>query len=281
MAIDSFDRLLDLPERYNVATLLDTNLDVGRAAKVAIICGEERLTYGDLFARVCAMGRALRALGVRREDRIILILDDTPAFAVTFWGAIRIGAVPVPINPLLRLDDYRFFVEDTYARVVVAEPAYCEKLAQALASMTDPPMVIATGDDSTAMHQLSDLLATHQGDLTPADTHRDDLAFMLYSGGSTGRPKGIVHLHHDIPSTCETYARQVVHMTEADIVFARALFHAYGLGAGVTFPCWAGATAVLRPGRPTPQGILETLQEHRPSVVFLVPTLYNADPQRP
>ena len=113
MPTDSFDRLFDLPERYNVATLPDTNLDVGRAAKVAIICGEERLTYGDLFARVCAMGRALRALGVRREDRIILILDDTPAFAVAFWGAIRTGAVPVPINPLLRLDDYRFFVEDT------------------------------------------------------------------------------------------------------------------------------------------------------------------------
>ena len=276
MATGSFDRLLDLPERYNVATLLDANLDVGRAAKVAIICDEERLTYGDLFARVCAMGRALGALGVRREERILLVLDDTPAFAVAFWGAIRIGAVPVPINPLLRLDDYRFFIEDTYARVVVAEPAYCEKIVQALAGLPDPPMVIATGNDPMATHRLNDLLIEHQGELPPADTHRDDLAFMLYSGGSTGRPKGVVHLHHDIPSTCETYARHVLRITEADTIFARLVFHSYGLGAGVSFPCWAGATTVLRPGRPTSQGILETLQRERSSLLFLVPTLYNA-----
>src|SRR5829696_6607535 len=176
MATDTLDRLLDLPERYNVASLLDDNLDAGRTEKVAIVCGEERLTYGDLFARVCAMGRALRALGLRREERIVLVLDDTPAFAVAFWGAIRIGAVPVPINPLLRVDDYRFFGEDTYARVVVAEPGYCEKLSQALAGLADPPIVIATGDDPAATHRLGDLLAEHAGELPPADTHRDDVA---------------------------------------------------------------------------------------------------------
>src|SRR5918995_6624849 len=140
----------DLPERYNVGALLDANLEAGRADNVAIVCGEERITYGDLHGRACAMGRALRALGLRREDRVVLILDDTPIFAVAFWGAIRIGAVPVPINPLLRVDDYRFFVDDTYARVVVAEPAYLDKLAQALADLSEPPTVIATGDASDA-----------------------------------------------------------------------------------------------------------------------------------
>jgi benzoate-CoA ligase len=274
----------DAPERYNVCALLDANLAAGRADKVAIVCGEERVTYAELHARTCAMGRALGALGVRREERVVLILDDTPAFPIAFWGAIRIGAVPVPINPLLRVDDYRFFVEDTYARAVVAEAAYLEKLAQALGDLPDPPAVIVTGDDSPAAHRLGDLLTAHRGELPPADTHRDDIALMLYSGGSTGRPKGIVHLHHDIPRTCQSYARHVLRLTEADVAFARALFHAYGLGAGVTFPCWAGATAVLRPGRPTPSGILQTLQEHRPSLVCLVPTLYNAilnDPEAP
>jgi benzoate-CoA ligase family protein len=268
--------MLDVPERYNVGTLLDANLAAGRAGKVAIVCGEERVTYGDLFARVCAMGRALRALGIRREDRVVLILDDTPAFPVAFWGAVRIGAVPVPINPLLRVEDYRFFVDDTDARAVVAEPTYLDKLAQALTDRPEPPEVVSAGDVPAPGHRLGALLAAHRGELDPANTHRDDVALMLYSGGSTGRPKGVVHLHHDIPYTCETYARHVVRMTEADVVFARALFHAYGLGAGVTFPCWAGATTVLRPGRSTPQGVLETLQEHRPSLVFLVPTLYNA-----
>jgi benzoate-CoA ligase len=276
MASTTLDRLLDLPERYNVASLLDDNLDAGRADKAAIVCGEERLTYGDLFARVCAMGRALRALGLRREERVVLVLDDSPAFAVAFWGAIRIGAVPVPINPLLRVDDYRFFIDDTYARIVMVEPAYLEKLSQALAGLPQPPTVIVTNDDPAAAYRLVDLLAEHHGELSPADTHRDDMALMLYSGGSTGRPKGIVHLHHDIPYACEAYARHVLRLTEADVIFARVLFHAYGLGPGVTFPCWAGATVVLRPGRPTPQGVLETLQEHRPTLVFLVPTLYNA-----
>jgi benzoate-CoA ligase family protein len=267
--------MIDLPERYNVSTLLDANLEVGRGSKVALVCDEERLTYADLHARVCAMGRSLLSLGVRREDRVVLILDDSPDFAVAFWGAIRIGAVPVPVNPLLRGDDYRFFVEDTYARAVVVAPIYLDKLTQALAGLPEPPRVIAAGD-APAVHRLDDLLAAHRGDLAPADTHRDDVALMLYSGGSTGRPKGIVHLHHDVPVTCETYARHVLRLTESDVVFARALFHAYGLGAGVTFPCWAGATTVLRPGRPTPAGILATLQVHRPSLVFLVPTLYNA-----
>lgn len=265
-----------VPERYNVSTLLDANLDAGRGSKLALICGEERLTYADLHARACAMGCALLALDVRREDRVVLILDDTPDFAVAFWGAIRIGAVPVPVNPLLRDDDYRFFVEDTYARVVVVAPPYLGKLTQALAGLPAPPAVIVAGDAPDGVHRLADLLAAHRGDLAPADTHRDDVALMLYSGGSTGRPKGIVHLHHDVPVTCQAYARHVLRLTETDVVFARALFHAYGLGAGVTFPCWAGATAVLRPGRATPAGILATLQEHRPSLLFLVPTLYNA-----
>ena len=274
----------EVPERYNVGALLDDNLAAGRGDKVAYVCGDEQVTFADLHARVCAMGRALRALGLRREDRVVLILDDTPVFPVAFWGAVRVGAVPVPINPLLRVDDYRFFVEDTYARVVIAEPGYLDKLSQALDGLAEPVTVIATGEGPEETLLLGDLLAAHRGELSPADTHRDDLALMLYSGGSTGRPKGIVHLHHDIPYTCETYARHVVRMTEADVVFARVLFHAYGLGAGVTFPAWAGATTVLRPGRPTPQGILETLQQTRPSLVFLVPTLYNAivnDPEAP
>ena len=265
-----------VPERYNAGTLLDANLQAGRGNKVAVISGDERLTYQELHDRACAMGRALRALGLRREDRVILILDDTPAFAITFWGAVRSGLVPVPVNPHLRVDDYCYFVEDTYARAVIIEPAYLPKLAQALDGVAERPVVITTGGEPLAEHRLSDLVATHHGDLPLADTHRDDIALILYSGGSTGRPKGILHLHHDIPYTCETYARHVVGLSESDTIFARALFHAYGLGAGVTFPAWAGATTVLRPGRPTPQAVLETLREHRPSLVFLVPTLYNA-----
>jgi benzoate-CoA ligase family protein len=265
-----------VPDRYNVCDLLDANLARGRAEKSAVLSGETRLSYDDLYQQSCAMGRALSALGVRREERVVLILDDSPAFAIAFWGAMRIGAVPVPVNPLLRVDDFRFFVDDTYARVVIVEPAYLERLDQALDDIRDGVLIVSTGQAAQGVVSLGELLAAHRGELTRADTHRDDMALILYSGGSTGRPKGIVHLHHDIPFTCEAYARRIVNMTESDIIFARALFHAYGLGAGITFPCWAGATAVLRPGRPTTQGVLETIQRHRATLMFLVPTLYNA-----
>jgi len=266
----------DVPERYNVSVLLDANLDAGRGDRVAIYCGEQRVTYRDLFDRACAMGRALRALGVDREQRVLLVLDDTPAFPIAFLGAIRIGAVPIPVNPLYRAADYRYFLEDSRARVVVTESAYLDKLTQALDGAPEPVALIVTGGGAPAVYALDELLAAHRGDVPPADTHRDDVAFWLYSSGSTGRPKGVVHLHHDIPYTCATYARHVLGMSEDDVVFARVLFHAYGLGNALSFPYAVGAATVLYPGRPTPQGILENVQRTRPTVFCGVPTLYNA-----
>src|SRR5579864_9309760 len=203
----------ELPERYNVSVLLDDNCAAGRGDKVAIYCGDERVTYGDLFVRVCAMGRALKALGVDREHRVLLCLGDTPAFPVAFLGAIRIGAVPIPVNPLYKAADYRYFVEDSAARVVVADSVYLDKLAQALDGYPEPVTLIGVGAGTPAPHTLEDLLAEHRGDLSPANTHRDDMAFWLYSSGSTGQPKGVVHFQHDIPYTCDTYARHVLRIT--------------------------------------------------------------------
>lgn len=268
--------VVDLPERYNASTLLDANLEAERARMVALVCGDEQLTYGELLDRVCAMGRALRRLGVGREQRVLLVLDDTPAFPIAFFGAMRIGAVPVAVNPLYRAADYRYFVEDSDARAIVAEHIYLEKVRQALAGYPEPVAVVTTGARAAEVHALPELLAAERGDLAPASTHRDDMAFWLYSSGSTGKPKGVVHLHHDIPYTCETYAREILRITADDVVFGRVLFHAYGLGGSLTFPFWAGATSILRPGRPTPQGLLQTLQRHRPTLFFSVPTLYNA-----
>ena len=222
------------------------------------------------------MGRALMELGVRREERILLVLGDTPAFPIAFLGSIRIGAVPVPVNPLYRAEDYRYFVEDTNARFIVADDAFVEKLTEAMRGYPEQATIISTGNEKSAGLRMADLLAGQQGELRPANTHRDDMAFWLYSSGSTGRPKGVVHLHHDIPYTCETFARHVLGIVEDDIVFSRVLFHAYGLGNSISFPFWVGASTVLYPDRPTPQGILETVQRFRPTLCFSVPTLYNA-----
>jgi benzoate-CoA ligase len=265
-----------LPERYNAATLIDANLEAGRGAKTAIYFGEEQITYHDLFRRVCAMGRALRALGVAREQRVLLILNDTPAFPVAFFGAMRVGAAPVPVNPLYKASDYRFFLEDSYARAVITDAAHLDKLAQALAGYDEPVNVIVANGAAPGAPSLEELLAAHSGELPPASTHRDDMAFWLYSSGSTGKPKGVVHLHQDIPITCDSYARHVLQLSERDIVFGRVLFHAYGLGNALNFPFSCGAATVLAPGRPTPRSILDTIERYHPTVLCLVPTLYNA-----
>jgi len=264
------------PEKYNAATMIDANLEAGRGEKTAIYSGDERITYNDLFNRVCAMGRGLRALGVARENRVLLILGDTAAFPVSFFGGLRIGAVPVPINPLYKASDYRFFLEDSCARVVITEAAWLDKLSQALYGYDEEITVINADGAAPNAYSMADLLAAHGGPLSAAGVHREDMAFWLYSSGSTGRPKGVVHLHQDIPATCETYARHVLRLTEDDIVLGRVLFHAYGLGAALTFPFSCGASTVFAPGKPTPSAILDVVERYRPTVMFLVPTLYNA-----
>ncbi|GAA6735033.1 benzoate-CoA ligase family protein [Thermus oshimai] len=274
--------MLELPERYNVSTVLDRNLEAGREAKAAVCWDGGELTYGELYRRACAFGRALRALGVRREERVLLVLDDTWAFPVAFLGAIRLGAVPIPVNPLLRAEEYRYFLEDSYARVVVTEAGLAPKILEALKGLSDRTLLVLgeplpEAPPGLPVHRLEELLEAHAGELLPADTHRDDMAFWLYSSGSTGRPKGVVHLQHDIPYTCETYAKHVLAISEADITFsASKLFHAYGLGNNLSFPYWVGATTVLLHGRPTPEAVLSTIERFRPTLFFTVPTLYNA-----
>lgn len=256
--------------------MLDANLEAGRAGKVAIIYRNERITYGDLFDRVCRMGRALRRLGVRNGERVMLVLGDTPILPIAFFGALRIGAVPCLLNPFFKEDDYRSFVEDALASVVVTDATHLDKISRSLAKYHDAVTVIAPAASAGCVVSLDEILSVEDGTLSPASTHRDDMAFWLYSGGSTGRPKAVVHTHQDVPCTCETYARHVLGIQESDISFARALFHAYGLGGGLTFPLWAGATSILYPDRPTPAGLLEVIEAHKPSLLFLVPTLYSA-----
>jgi benzoate-CoA ligase family protein len=246
-----------IPERYNASLLVDRNLEAGRADKTAIHCGDETVTYADLLARVCGAGAVLRDLGIERGDRVLVVMDDCPSFPAAFLGAMRIGAVPVPVNPLLGPDDYPYFVEDSAARLAIVDSGCAEKVRA--------PKLLHVEELAPA------------GEFAPVDTLRDDSAFWLYSSGSTGRPKGVVHLHRDLLSTCETYGRHVLRIAETDVTYSTTkLFHAYGLGNNLSFPYWAGATTVLRSGRPTPDAIFSEVARYRPTLFFSVPTLYNA-----
>jgi benzoate-CoA ligase family protein len=274
------DTVPELPLRYNVSTLLDRNLEAGWGGNVAVRSGDDEVTYERLLADACAAGRALRALGVQREQRVLLVLDDTAAFPAAFLGAIRAGVVPVPLNPLYKPDDYAYLLADSDARAVVVDHGLLDKVRGALAAHPEPVELVTVGgapQDRGGAHDFGALLAEHAGELDPAPTHRDDPAFWLYSSGSTGRPKGVVHLQHDLPYTCETYARSVLGIGEGDVCLSTTKqFHAYGLGNSLSFPYWVGATAVLLRGRPAPDLILDAVERHRPTLFFSVPTLFNA-----
>jgi benzoate-CoA ligase family protein len=245
----------------NSGTLVDRRLEAGHGDKVAIRCAGEEVTYAHLHGRICAAGNVLHELGVGREDRVLMILDDTPTFPTLFLGAMRSGAVPAPVNFLDTTENFHHYARDSYAKLIVAEDHLLERLPEG----------------TMARSTLEELLTTHEGLTDPVDTHPDDMAFWLFSGGSTGFPKGVVHLHHDIPYTCETFAKAILKITERDVTFSSTkLYHAYGLGNNLTFPYWVGATTVLRPGKPDPRGLLETAQANRPSLFFSVPTLYGA-----
>jgi benzoate-CoA ligase family protein len=246
-----------IPDRYNASLLLDQNLEAGREDKVAILCGDEAVTYSELFARACGVGAALRDLGIDRGERVLLIMDDCPWFPAAFLGAMRIGAVPVSVNPLYGPDDYPYFVEDSGARLAIVDRVCAEKVRAPRTLLVDD---LEPSDEFAAV-----------------DTARDDVAFWLYSSGSTGRPKGVLHLHRDLLYTCETYGRHVLGVSPSDVTFSTTkLFHAYGLGNNLSFPYRAGATTVLLSGRPTPDAIFSAVARSRPTLFFSVPTLYNA-----
>jgi benzoate-CoA ligase len=261
-------------ERINASTLLDANLEAGRADKVALITADGEVTYGRLASLVAGITAYLRELGVRREQRVLMVMDDSPAFHATFLGAMRIGAVPVPVNPMDRPDNYPYYLEDSYATVVVVDAPLLDSWPGGL----DRVDVISFGDAEGVHPDFDTIAGGGAGELPPpVDTHADDMAFWLYSSGSTGRPKGVVHSHRDIGVTVETYARNVLRIGPEDVCYSTTKsFHAYGLGNSLSFPLSVGARAVLGRGRATPDRIFETVRARRPTLFFSVPALYAA-----
>jgi benzoate-CoA ligase len=266
-----------VPETFNVAHwLLDRNLAEGRGEHIAIECGPVRVTYRQLQERTNRVGNAFRQTGLRREERVLLVLLDTPEFAYSFLGAIKAGMVPVPVNTLLQAADYEFLLNDTRARVAVVS----ESLLERLRAIPRPKLryleeIIVAGNAPEGMRSLVGLMEQASPGLESEPTSRDDVAFWLYSSGSTGRPKGCVHLHHDIPSACEHYAQGVLGITAADRCFSVAkLFFAYGLGNALYFPLSVGATAILSADPPTPASVFAVIERQRPTLFFSVPTSY-------
>src|SRR5918996_583200 len=265
-----------LPLEFNVATyFVDRPVAEGWGSRTAFFYEDRVLTYGEIQDLANRTGNALRELGLGLEDRVWMCCLDSPEFLGTFWGAIKLGAVPIPTNTLMRTADYVYFLRDSRAKAAVVSAPLLAEVGPALSQSPYLRHVLVAGGPAAGYRSWETEIGRASARLEPAATSRDDAAFWLYSSGSTGFPKGAVHLHHDMVVCQETYARQVLGLRESDRVYSAAkLFFAYGLGNAGYFPMGVGAQSVLFPGRPTPEGVFEILTRHRPTLFFGVPTLY-------
>lgn len=269
----------NLPEQFNAADyFVDRNIREGRADKVAVICEDRKLTYEQVGIGMNQVGNALAASGLRMEDRVALLLLDTEIYPQVFFGAIKMGAVPICLNTLMRPKDYTYYLNDSRARVLMVDAsllALIQGISKELHFLEK--VVVVNGSAGANDVTFEEFIAGQSGEMTVAHTSPDDACFWLYSSGSTGQPKGTVHLQHDMVYAAETYGKQVLKVQENDVCFSAAkLFFAYGLGNGLYFPFSVGATAVYMPQWPTPQLVFNTIARHQPSLFFGVPTLFGA-----
>ena len=272
-----------VPARYNASAILFDNLARGNGARPALHHAGGTVTYAELCAEAARAGHALAAEGLAPGDRVVMLLDDTPAYPAAFFGAVRAGFVPVLVNVLSPADLVAYFLADSAAPVAIVEAALLPVLAEALKEKVPAlrRIVVAngapSGDLPVPAMAWADWIAPYTPTLDAAPTGRDDMAFWMYSSGSTGRPKGVVHLQHDMLYTHLSYARNFLALEPEDICFSvPKIFFAYGFGNSVTFPFAVGASAVLLAGRPEPAGIFAAIERHRPTIFFGLPTLYNA-----
>jgi benzoate-CoA ligase family protein len=271
---------LGVPRLFNAAChFVDRNVARGRGEHIAIECGGERVSYAAVRNSVNRFGSALRdELGVRPEERVMLLILDEPAFVYAFFGAIKIGAVAVPVNTLLKPADYQYVLEDSRAAVLVVSDALLPAIA-ALSRSALPHLrhIVVVGSSTAPTHHVAfaTLLAAGSPSLEAAATTRDDVAFWLYSSGSTGAPKACVHLHHDMAVCAELFGKGVLNIAPHDRVFSVAkLFFAYGLGNALYFPFAVGATTILWPGPPAAAEVFAIAERHQPTMFFSVPTNY-------
>ena len=269
---------------YNAAAdFVDANVARGLGDKIAFTDTQRSLTYAQLQAYSCRLAAALKALDLRAENRVILLFHDTVDHPVAFWGAIRAGVIPIPVNTLLTAEQYAYLFADSRAVAAIVAAALAPtllSLRQCLPCLRSIIVVGASAEEKAALQDVlffEDVLAGAQPTPFTAATMSDEVAFWMYTSGSTGDPKAVRHVHTSLMATATLMGQGIIGLREDDVVFSAAkLSFSYGLGNAVSFPMSVGASAVLLPDRPTPQAVLATLRRHRPTIFCGVPSLYAA-----
>jgi benzoate-CoA ligase len=267
-------------EKFNFAQHL-LALNTARADKAAFIDDHGTLSYGALAERVKRVAAGLRALDLRREERVLLLMQDCSEWPVSFLGAIYAGLVPVAVNTLLTADDYAYMLEHSRAQAALVSGALLPTLTLAMTKADHELQKVVVSHPIAPLHpaevDLQAFIDKHEPMAKPAATGPDDPAFWLYSSGSTGRPKGTVHSHANPYWTAELYGKRLLGIREDDVCFSAAkLFFAYGLGNGLSFPMSVGATTILMSERPTPDATfarwLGQVGGVKPTIFFGAPT---------
>jgi acetyl-CoA synthetase len=271
-----------IPERYNASRILFDNLARGRGEYLALTGPAGTRSYSKLCDEASQWGHGFTSLGLTRGDRILMFLDDTPAYPAAFFGAVRAGFVPLLINTLTPPDLLQFYLADAGAPVAITDAEFTSRFT-AEACRDTPLQTLIVVNGAAGEHAVPNTIAADAWlldfptNLTEADTSRNEMALWMYSSGSTGRPKGIVHLQHDMPYSEQAFAHNVLKLRPEDICFSvPKIFFAYGFGNSITFPFSVGAATLLLPGQPKPAAIFEAIERFRPSVFFGLPTLYTS-----
>ena len=267
---------IEVPERFNAAAhFLDRHVAEGRGGRTAFRFDGRAVTYGAIALRANRLGNALRSRGVQMEQRVLLALPDRPEFAEAFWGAMKIGAVPVPVSESLPAEELAFLLADSRARAVVASETAAAAILPVRSRCPALEAVIAVGGRRRAALEYERLLERASPELEPAETSRDDVALWGYTSGSTGRPKAAVHLHHDLVHSAELVGRGIFGIGPDDLIFSASKLHfAFGLGNSLYFPALVGAASLLVPERLEAERIFELIEAERPTVLFAVATVY-------
>jgi benzoate-CoA ligase family protein len=259
--------------------LLDRHVRAGGGDRIALTGVAGELSYAELAERVRQAARGLRSLGLQAEQRVVMVMADSPEFVITYLAAMRIGAVPVPISTMLRAGDIAAILIDSRARVLALSTVYHDVVASALTFPGVGEVVAVVTDDATRpvaglpARALGELPADAPDDIYP--TTADCPAFWLYTSGTTGAPKGAMHRHGSIRVVCETYGTQVLGITPDDRCLSAAkAFFAYGLGNSLLFPLSVGATAILEPAPSRPDVMAERARAFGATLFFAGPTFF-------
>ncbi len=267
-------------EKLNLSqVLLDENIESGRGDKPAVYFHDKVYTYRDVLEMSCRFGDALlNELGIGIEDKVMLILKDSPEFLAVFLGSIRIGAVSIPVNTMLTPADYRYMINLSRCKVLVVDGDFLSLISDIKSELRYVKHFISVrAGDTRDFISYEELVKDRSGWIEPADTHKDDTAFWLWTSGTTGTPQAVVHLHHDGVFVADTYGKHVLNITEQDRCFsASKLFFAYGLDNSLFYTFRHGASCILYPEKPRPEELFKIIKKHRPTVFYSVPSMYNA-----